>query len=208
MFHLDKLCDPWESDFFEVRMALIDWKLDFQGKCDYYPPCWGPPQPWKTHLFCPVLQMITTQKQLIENADAVQEKIAQVQREGMLFICWTGTLSKQCLYVSIIICVGLFSISEACLVPSVNMKQFFGKWTTNQPSHLITWLSWRLWVAEARLDRCRPVASVCFLQEWTFTRICLDSGRRRDWRDASWAKLSRVSPGTSPFSRYRAGSPP
>uniref|UniRef100_H2USZ3 Phosphoinositide phospholipase C n=1 Tax=Takifugu rubripes TaxID=31033 RepID=H2USZ3_TAKRU len=29
--------------------------------------------------------MITTQKQLIENADAVQEKIAQVQREGMDF---------------------------------------------------------------------------------------------------------------------------
>lgn len=28
--------------------------------------------------------MITTQKQLIENADAVQEKIAQVQREGTI----------------------------------------------------------------------------------------------------------------------------
>lgn len=67
--------------------------------------------------------MITTQKQLIENADAVQEKIAQVQREGMLIICLTGTLSK----VLIINCVGLFSISETCLVPSVNLEQFFGK---------------------------------------------------------------------------------
>lgn len=31
------------------------------------------------------VQMIAAQKQLIENADAVQERIAQVQREGMDF---------------------------------------------------------------------------------------------------------------------------
>lgn len=68
--------------------------------------------------------MISTQKQLIENADAVQEKIAQVQREGMLLICLTGTLSKQRLYVLIVICVGMFSISETCFCPSVNIKQF------------------------------------------------------------------------------------
>lgn len=71
--------------------------------------------------------MITTQKQLIENADAVQEKIAQVQREGTLFICSRGTRSKQCLYVGITVCAGLFSVSDTSLVSTVNMKQFFGK---------------------------------------------------------------------------------
>lgn len=138
-------------------MALIDWK------CHCYPPCWAPAQPWKTHLFCHVLQMISTQKQLIENADAVQEKIAQVQREGRLFICLTGALSKQRLYVLIIICVGMFSISETCFCPSVNIKQFFGKWTmgqtTNQPSQLITWL---LWNSVSGWGPFGPVLTCCF----------------------------------------------
>lgn len=71
--------------------------------------------------------MITTQKQLIENADAVQEKIAQVQREGALFIGLTGALCKQCLCLLIGICVGLLNISKTCLAPSVNMKQLFNK---------------------------------------------------------------------------------
>lgn len=34
------------------------------------------------------VQMIAAQKQLIENADAVQERIAQVQREGK--VCRDG----------------------------------------------------------------------------------------------------------------------
>lgn len=36
--------------------------------------------------------MITTQKQLIESADTVQEKIAQVQREGLVIIWLICTL--------------------------------------------------------------------------------------------------------------------
>lgn len=36
----------------------------------------------ETQTFFLSVQMIAAQKQLIENADAVQERIAQVQREG------------------------------------------------------------------------------------------------------------------------------
>lgn len=63
---------------------------------------------FETHLFCRALQMITTQKQLIENADAVQEKIAQVQREGAISVCLTCTRCNQGLCPTLMsICVGL-----------------------------------------------------------------------------------------------------
>lgn len=71
--------------------------------------------------------MITTQKQLIENADAVQEKIAQVQREGMLFIYLTFHFPNSVCVLLIRFFVGLFNSSETCLVPSVDMKQLFDK---------------------------------------------------------------------------------
>lgn len=189
MFHLDKLWPLRKLLFFQVIMALIDWKVGFPGKMSQLSTLLGCNSALKNTPFLSCL----ADDHHPETADrecrrCPGEDCSGAKRRYAHYL-FNGTLSK----VLIINCVGLFSISETCLVPSVNLEQFFGKWTmcqtTNQPSHLITWLLWRLWVAEGHLDRCWPVASVCFLQEWTFTRICLDSGRRRDWRDASWAKL-------------------
>lgn len=116
---------PEKATFFEVIMTLIDMKIWISREnVLIIPPAGVHLGPEKHHLFCSVPQMITTQKQLIENADAVQEKIAQVQREGTLFVCLTGALCEQRLCLLIGICVGLFNISKTCFAPGANMKLF------------------------------------------------------------------------------------
>lgn len=146
--------NSWQSHSFEVTTALMD-SVRISGKMSLLSLLLGTTSgpmepkagkhPWhthiffKTHLFCGALQMITTQKQLIENADAVQEKIAQVQREGTIRV----SVPRLCLFV---FCI--WNISEAYLVFSLNLteKEFFGKKKKKKkaicwiPSHHMTLL--------------------------------------------------------------------
>lgn len=99
-------------------------KLDFHpGKC-IIPPA-GVHLSSENRSFCPVLQMIATQKQLIENADAVQDKIAQVQREGMLIICNRPTFQSA------------LELVLDCLLFQKQGNSSLLK-TTKRPSHLVT----------------------------------------------------------------------